>query len=145
MKEHIIDNIVSFFKDNDEIFARCIEELDGYNGYLGDDRIYNMEEIDELYNDETPTNLLFRAFYGHDADMWTTDASGNKTYGEFNPNRSYFYFNSYGNLVSSDFKDYTDFLGRCVVEEMNENRQYIDSIEDDEGLSALFDALKKDE
>lgn len=145
MNEYILDKIVAFFEDNKEIFTCCIEELDAYNGCLGEDRIYNMEEIDELYADETPTTLLFRAFYGHDSDTWTTDASGNKTYGEFNPNRMYFYFNGYGNFVSSDSKDYTDFLDRSVVEEMNEYRQYIDSIEDNEELSALFDALKADE
>lgn len=145
MKENIINQIIEFFNNNEEIFNSCMEELDSCDGYLGDDRYYCMEELDELYSDTKPIDLLYRAFYGHDDDTWTTDASGNKTYGEFNPNRTYFYYNGYGNLVSSDYKDYTGHLDRYAVEEMSENRHYIDSIEEDEKLSALFDSLEEDE
>ena len=145
MKESIINQIIEFFENNEEIFNSCMEELDSYNGYLGDDRYYCMEELDEFYSDTKPIDLLYRTFYGHDDDTWTTDASGNKTYGEFNPNRTYFYYNGYGNLVSSDYKDYTGHLDHYAVEEMSENRHYINSIEDDEELSALFDALEEDE
>ena len=51
----------------------------------------------------------------------------------------------HGNLVSSDYKDYTGHLDHYAVEEMSENCHYINSIEDDEELSALFDALEEDE
>lgn len=145
MKESIIDQIIKFFENNEEIFNSCAEELDCYNGFLGDDRYYCMEELDECYRDTNPIDLLYRAFYGHDDDTWTTDASGKKIYGEFNPNRTYFYYNGYGNLISSDYKDYFGRLDRYAVEEMSENRRYIDSIEDNEELSALFDALEEDE
>lgn len=145
MKENIINQIIEFFNDNEEIFNACMEELDSYNGYLGDDRYYCMEELDEFYSDTKPIDLLYRVFYGHDDDTWTTDARGEKTYGEFNPNRSYFRYNGYGNLVSSDYKDYTGHLDHYAVEEMSENRRYIDSIEEDEELSALFDALEENE
>jgi len=145
MKENTIAKIVEFFKDNEEIFNSCMEELDGYNGYLGDDRYYSMEELDELYSDIKPLELLARAYYGRDDDTWTTDASDNKTYGEFNPNREWFHYNGYGNLASSDYKDYTGYLDNYTVEAMNEIRCYIDSIDEDEELSALFDELEEDE
>ena len=74
-----------------------------------------------------------------------TDSSGNKEYGMFNPNRNYFYFNGYGNLVSSDYKDYSDKLDEYAIEEMSENRNYIDSIENDNILSGLFDELEEAE
>ena len=143
MKESIINQIIEFFKNNEEIFNACMEELDSYNGYLGDDRYYCMEELDELYSDTRHIDLLYRTFYGHDDDTWTTDASGNKTYGEFNPNRTYFYYNGYGNLVSSDYKDYTGRLDHYAVEEMSENRDYINTIKDNEELTSLFDELEK--
>ena len=123
MKENIISRIIEFFKYNGDLFNACIEGLDNCNGYLGDDRYYEMEEIDELYSDADPSYLLERAFYGYDADTWTTDDEGGKTYGEFNPNRAYFSYNGYGNLVSSSYKDYTAHLDSYAIESMHEDRE----------------------
>lgn len=145
MKDTIIEKIIDFFKENEELFNSCIEELDGYNGFLGDNRYYPMEELNELYRDTEPLEMLYRVFYGRDNDTWTTDAHGEKSYGEFNPNRDYFYYNGYGNLVSSDYKDYSAYLDHYAIEDMSNNRRWIDSIEDDEELSALFDELEEDE
>ena len=145
MKETTVKKIIEFFNDNEEIFNSCMEELDSYNGYLGDNRYYSMDELDEFYNGTEPLEILRRAYYGRDDDTWTTDSSGNKTYGEFNPNRDYFYYNGYGNLVSSDYKDYSAHLDEYAIEAMSENRQYIDTIESDEDLTALFDELEQDE
>ena len=122
-----------------------MEELDSYNGYLGDDRYYNMDELNDLYSGQEPQEILFRAFYGFDADTWMTDSRGDKEYRAFNPNREYFYFNGYGNLVSSDYKDYSDKLDGYAIEAMSENRNYIDSIEDDNILADLFDELEEAE
>lgn len=36
-KKAIIADILAYFKENEEVFNNCIEELDSYNGYLGDD------------------------------------------------------------------------------------------------------------
>lgn len=141
-KEMVIDDIIQYFKENEDIFNDCMEELDGYNGYLGDDRYYCMEDLSEFYHGQDPLEILTRAFYGHDDDTWETDRNGNKIYGKFNPNRDYFYYNGYGNLVSSNYKDYYDKLDHWAIEEMSENRDYIYSIEDDEELAALFDELE---
>lgn len=145
MKNATVEKIIEYFKENEEIFNSCIEELDSWNGYLNDDRYYSMDDLNELYNGTEPLEILRRAYYGRDDDTWTTDGSGNKTYGEFNPNRDYFYFNGYGNLVSADYKDYSAHLDKYVVEALNENRQYIDTIENDDDLNALFDELEQDE
>ena len=34
----IINTIIEWFEENQEVFTYCIEELDNYNGYLGDER-----------------------------------------------------------------------------------------------------------
>ena len=141
-KEAIITDIIQYFKKNEDVFNDCMEELDNYNGYLSDDRYYDMEELNALYGGQEPQEILFRAFYGFDADMWMTDSSGNKEYGEFNPNRNYFYFNGYGNLISSDYKDYSDKLDGYAIKEMSENRNCIDSIENDDILAGMFDELE---
>lgn len=140
--EEITADIIAYFKNNEDVFNDCMEELDSYNGYLGDDRYYPMDELDELYNGTEPSELLRRAFYGYDEETYTTDRDGNKTYGAFNPNREYFRYNGYGNLVSADYKDYSGMLEPFAIEVMRENRDYIDSIDDEEELSALFDELE---
>lgn len=140
--EEITADIIEYFENNEDIFNDCIEELDSYNGYLGDDRYFLMDELDELHNGTEPSELLRRAFFGYDEETYTTDRDGNKRYGAFNPNRDYFRYNGYGNLVSADYKDYSGQLDKYAVESMSENRDYIDSIDNDEELTALFDELE---
>ena len=140
--EEITADIIEYFENNEDLFNDCMEELDSYNGYLGDDRYYSMDELDELHNGIEPSELLRRAFFGYDEETYTTDRDGNKTYGAFNPNREYFRYNGYGNLVSADYKDYSGMLEPFAIEVMRENRDYIDSIDDNEELTALFDELE---
>lgn len=142
-KKQAINNIIEFFKNNEDEFNAAIEELDSYNGYLGDDRYYNMDKLDELYSGTEPTEILCRAFYGYDEDTYTTDAHGNREYGAFNPNRDYFTYNGYGNLVSADYKDYSAHLDPWTIESMSENRAYIDTIDNNPELSELFNALEE--
>lgn len=139
------EKIIEYFKENENVFNSCIEELDSYNGYLNDDRYYLMEELDELYADTPVVDVLYRVFYGHDDDNYTTDESGEKHYTEFNPNREYFYYNGYGNLVSSDYKDYSAHLDHYAIEGMKDYRQHIYSIDDNPELSELFDELEQGE
>ena len=105
----IINKILEYFKENESVYNDCIQELDDWNGFLGDDRYYPMDELDELFCGQDATYILQRAFFGYDAETWHTDGYGNKEYGAFNPNRTYFTFNGYGNLVSADYKDYSAF------------------------------------
>ena len=144
-KAKTIEKIIEFFEQNGGIFNDCIEQLDSYNGILGDNRYYEMETLNEFYDGVDPLEILERAFFGRDDERWHTDSSGNKIYGEFNPNRDYFYYNGYGNLVSANYKDYIAFLDHYTVEAMSENRRYIDSIETDAELTALFDELEQDD
>lgn len=141
--EEVTADIIQYFKENEEVFNDCIEELDSYNGYLDDNRYYSMDELDEFYNGVQPSEILFRAFYGYDSETYTTDGSGNREYGAFNPNRDYFTYNGYGNLVSADYKDYSAYLDNYTIEAMSENRDYIDTIEDNEELAELFNELEQ--
>ena len=144
-KTDVINKIIDYFKENDDIFTECIEELDGWNGYLGDDRYYYMDELNELFNDQDPIEILNRAYYGYDEDSYHTDAHGKREYGEFNPNREYFHFNAYGNLVSSDYKDYSDFLDDEFIEQLLDVRGEIYAIGENDELPDLFDELEQAE
>lgn len=118
--------ITEYYENNEEDWNDTAEELDSYNGFLGDDRYYNMDEIDEIYNDYPASEVLARAFYGYDEETWHTNSYGEKEYGPFNPNRDYFRYNGYGNLVSTDHKDYTSNLDTWAIEQIIENADCID-------------------
>lgn len=138
-REQIIDDIIDFFDDNDDALTECIEDLDTYNGYLGDDRYYDMEMLDEFYAGADPTEILRRAFYGHDAESWNTDSRGEKVYGAFNPNRDYFRYSGYGNLISCDYKDYSYHNDTYFVVALIENRNNVESIDNYNDLAELID------
>lgn len=110
--------LLNFFADpeNEELFIETIEELDSYNGYLGDDRYYEMEMIDEFSIGADTSEILQRAYFGYDEDTSTENC---KT--EFNPMRDYFRFNGYGNLVSADYKDYSDRLDEWFIDDLIDN------------------------
>ena len=136
------EKIIEYFKENEDIFNSCIEELDNYNGYLGDDRYYEMYMLDDFYQGENPIKILQRAYFGYDDDSCHRDSAGVKHRGEFNPNRDYFTYNGYGNLVSTDYPDYTAYLDEHTIDAMSNNRRWIDTIDDSDELSALFDELE---
>ena len=141
--EELIEEVISWFEDNTDVFEEVIESLDSYNGYLGDDRYYGMEMLNEFYSDATATDVLYRAFYGYDADNWWTDSNGEKRHGEFDPNREFFRYNGYGNLVSADYKDYSDHLDSYFVEELVENRNHVSyEIENYDELVELLDQIE---
>ena len=108
-----IEAIINYFEENEEEFNSCIEELNSYDGILGDDEYFPMEMIDEFYQGVEPRELMNRIFYGHDADT-----SSENNYTEFNPNSEYFTYNGYGNLVSTDYKDYSAHLDSYFVESL---------------------------
>ena len=112
--------LLEYFEENEDAFVKAIEELDSYNGYLGDDRYYDMELINEFYAESEPLEILNRAFYGYDADTSTDEH-----HTEFNPNRAWFRYNGYGNLVSTDHKDYSDRLDDWFIQSLKENYEQL--------------------
>ena len=141
--EEIKEEIKAYFEENEEEFNEVIEDLDSYNGYLGDDRYYNMEDLDEFYHDTEPTEILTRAFYGHDADSWELGRHEEKIYQAFNPNREYFTYNGYGNLVSTNYKDYSDRLDMYFVDELIENAGQLYNIPEE--VQELLDEIEEAE
>lgn len=141
-RDDLIADIIAYCESDQDIWTEALEELDGYNGYLHNDRYYNMDDLDEMHSGLTPTEILCRAYYGHDEDNYTVDARGDKVYSAFCPCRNYYKYNGYGNLVSTDHKDYSDYLSPDTIAELSRCRRYIDAIDDDV-LSGLFDELEE--
>lgn len=142
-KDIIINDIIKLFAEDEELFNSCIEELDSYNGYLGDNRYYSMDEINEFYSNTDVADLMQRIFFGYSEDETYTDEHGQIKHCQFNPNQDYFTYNGYGNLVSAWDKDYYDFLDEWFIEDLTQHRQEVYSIEDDARLVELLDELEE--
>lgn len=127
-KRTAYDAIISYFETETDEFNTVIEEIDSYSGFLGDDAYYDMEMLDDFYYGVKAEEILRRAFYGHDEETWVIDDNGEKEYGAFNPNRNFFKYNGYGNLVSADYKDYSIRLDDYFVEELIKTEPYIYSL-----------------
>lgn len=88
-----------------------------------------MDELDELFYGTKPIDLANRMFYGYD------DEYGSRS--QFCPNREFFYINGYGNLVSTDEQDYSDFLDEYFCEQVV---KYAADIELPEGVQDILDS-----
>lgn len=135
MSDDNVRAIVNYFEENPDVFEECIEELDSYEGYLDERRYYDMEDL-PLFLPSDPFEALNLAFFGYD-EKTNSD--------HFNPNRDYFRFNGYGNLVSADSKDYSMFVDSYAVCEMAENINWISSISRHPELDGLFEELLNDD
>ena len=56
--------------------------------------------------------------------------------------REFFYFNGYGNLMSSNFKNYEDFIEPYTIMEISRNREEIKSTYYNDKLTELFNELE---
>lgn len=84
-RKKIVDIINSM---NDYDVYDVIELHNSYCEAAGyeDDRIYSTDELDEILEGRTPTDILSMGFYG-----------------DFRPQHDFFWFNGYGNLESADY------------------------------------------
>ena len=117
----LVNELLAYYKENIDDFNSDIEELDSWNGYLGDELVVPMEELDEYYQGTDPLEVLRRAFFGYDDVCSTSEKKA-----PFNPNRDYFYINGYGNLVSTDERDYRAYLDEEFVEDIIDNASNLD-------------------
>lgn len=131
-EKEIRTELKNLFEDNEELFNDTIEELDSYNGYLGDEIWYDMGDLDELLSNNRATDFLLNSFNRGIATE----------YSPFNPNCSYFKLNAYGNLVSSDIKDYSNYLNDKFIDNLLDNHQYLAL---DADVEALLDELENAE
>lgn len=100
-KQHVREAIAEVLENDTDTFVNVCEELDNWNGFLGDARCYDMYEIDDFF--DKPSDLL--------------DKMGN-----FSCDDEYFYF-SLGYVATSSDK-YDVYSDEVSVDDV------IDAIED---------------
>lgn len=113
----LADTLLNYYQENEDDFNHDIEEMDNWNGFLGFSRIEPMEELNVICHGEEAIEILRSAFFGHDENSVQSAT--------FNPNRDYFYYDGYGNLVSTDFIDYSDYLDDDCVQKIIDNKSHL--------------------
>ena len=89
--------MINYWKAHNDSFSKICEELDSWDGFLGDDRCYSMDEIDDILGNKKPSEFL---------QMIDTD--------NFNYNDGYFYYND-DRICSTNEKDYFNYVDYSEV------------------------------
>ena len=55
-RQYVYDKAIDILEDEDNTFDEACEELDTWNGFLGDARCFEMDMIDDFF--ERPSDLL---------------------------------------------------------------------------------------
>ena len=120
-KQYVYDKALDILKDDEDAFVEACEELDNWDGFLGDSRCESMDMIDEFFN--KPSELLDQM-------------------NDFNPTDSYFYFTVYGVSTTDDKHEVysDDFSADDVLDELIDNYNHVDLTENGE-LNELLTIL----
>jgi hypothetical protein len=129
-KQYIYNAMLDMIQADSDLTAEICDELDSWNGFLGDDRCYCMSDIDDLLYGKKPSEII---------DMITAD---------FDSSCEWFYFSIYG-LESCD--DRADFYLDChsheeILDEYLDYYSHCDlSNTDLEELADIYDSYDEDD
>jgi hypothetical protein len=125
-KQYVYDKAKELLEDDEDVFVEACEELDTWDGFLGDIRCEDMDMIDEFFN--KPSDLLDKM-------------------DDFNSDDSYFYFTAYGYVSTTDNK-YTvysdDYSAEDVLDALIDNYSHVD-LREDNRLNELLDVLTSED
>lgn len=109
----MINKLMNYYEDHPNDFADDVEDygLCGGDDYLGYDRRYPMSELNDMFEDKSPTDVAEMYSYSIDEDG-----------GDFDPNRAYFCCRYNGGLYSTDNRDYrSNYLDEYTVKDIIDN------------------------
>ncbi len=129
-RNYIYDVMLGMIRTDSDLLVEVCEELDSYNGFLGDDRCWYMSDIDDILYGKKPSEII---------DMIT---------GDFDSSCDYFYFSIYGLESCDDKADH--YLDNFSDEDILDN--YLDNYShcslsngDFEELAELYDSYSDDD
>lgn len=111
LETYLYEEITNYLEENEQEYICIIEELDSWNGYLNGDRWEDMDFLDDYLENEKPFDLILL---------------GRNSGRDFYPGDNYFRFDVYGNLESSNHKEYNDYISDYFIDDILENYQRLD-------------------
>jgi hypothetical protein len=129
-KNYIYDAMLGMIRTDSDLLVEICEELDNWNGFLGDDRCYYMGDIDDILYGKKPSEII---------DMITSD---------FDSSCEYFYFSIYGLKSCDDRADhYLDsFSDEDILDSYLDNYYHCNlSNNNFEELAELWDSYSDDD
>lgn len=121
-RQYVYDMAVDILERDSDAFDEACEQLDSWNGFLGDARCYSMDMIDDFFS--RPSELLDKM-----------DA--------FDYSDEYFYFTAYGYVNTTDDKHdvYSDdFSAEEVLDDLIDNYNHVD-LRENSALDGLLSVL----
>lgn len=101
---YIEKKMINYWEAHNNSFSNVCENLDVWDGFLGDDRVYPMYELDDYLGRRKPSDI-FRMV--------------NNAFNYFD---NYFYYDGYGRLCSTNKKEYfNNFDYSEVFEKLADN------------------------
>ena len=136
-RQEAIERCKEWFEENEEAFYDMLEELDSWNGYLGDERRNCMDSLGDWLSG-LEWEEVFN--YGRNGE----DVCG----GRFRGSRDYYYIDNYGTLVSTDDRDYDldDYSVEAILKQPMHRYEWIFNVyhcEDE--LRPFFEAYEANE
>lgn len=96
--DDLYQKAIEMLTEDTDLFNSMCEELDSWDGFLGDDRYYPMDEFDELLDGKSPLEI-----------------AGLVEGEDFNTGDDYFRFTIYG-VESTSEPDYSDYSAEDVLD-----------------------------
>lgn len=113
---NVIDALMKYYEDHPQDFAHDLEELDDWNGRLGDDRLIPMNQLEYYLAGKSPLEIFQTALRGENEE----DSR------PFNMDDDYFYLDGYGNYISTNCRDYNEtYLDESTVREILDNVNHL--------------------
>lgn len=110
-RQYAYDRAYEILENDEDAFVEACEELDDWDGFLGDSRCYNMDEIDEFFS--KPSELL---------DLMD----------DFDYSDEYFYYTGYGyvSTCNNKYSHYSDdYSVDDVLDKLIEEFNHVDFYE----------------
>lgn len=120
-KQYVYDKALEILEEDEDAFVEACEELDNWDGFLGDIRCESMDMIDEFFN--KPSDLLDKM-------------------DDFSYSDAYFYFTVYGVSTTDDKHGVysNDFSAEEVLDALIDNYNHVSLTENNE-LNELVNVL----
>jgi hypothetical protein len=129
-QNYIYDVMLGMIRTDSDLLVDICEELDNWNGFLGDDRCYYMDDIDDILYGKKPSEII---------DMITSD---------FDSSCEYFYFSIYGLESCDDRADHylDNFSDEDILDSYLDNYCHCNlSNSDFEELAELYESYSDDD